>query len=458
MKKLGRNYTEEEIQRALDYYHECKGLRKTIRDLGYPSKSCLMNWINAENNPKPQKKIRKNYKQNSYEEKMTVIHRCVDNGEDIHLLAKEFNLHKSTIYTWRRLYLREGPTAFMAKKKQGKRTTKDIQSNDVNELKAQLLDLQLENDILRETIDILKKDPGIDQTALKNSEKAVIVDALVDRYSLPIILEKLQLSRSSYYYQRKRLAAPDKYEALRTKIIRIFDESKGRYGYRRIWAVLSTGEDATTISEKVVRRIMKEENLVAKRPHRKKYSSYEGEISAPVENKVNRNFKSDKLNELWLTDISEFAIPAGKVYLSPLLDCFDGGLVTWKIGTSPSARLVNTMLDDGINQLSEGEHPIVHSDRGCHYQWPGWIERMEHAHLIRSMSKKGCSPDNSACEGFFGRLKVEMFYGIDWSGVSIDEFIEILNDYLVWYNEKRIKSSLGYMSPMEYRRALGLVG
>lgn len=330
--------------------------------------------------------------------------------------------------------------------------------HDVNELKAQLLDLQLENDILRETIDILKKDPGIDQTALKNSEKAVIVDALVDRYSLPLILEKLHLSRSSYYYQRKRLAAPDKYEVIRAQIIRIFNESKGRYGYRRIWGVLSTGETATVISEKVVRRIMKEENLVAKRPHKKKYSSYKDEISAPVENKVNRNFQSEKLNELWLTDISEFALPSGKVYLSPLLDCFDGGLVTWTIGTSPSADLVNTMLDDGINQLEHGEHPIVHSDRGCHYQWPGWIERMKNAKLTRSMSKKGCSPDNSACEGFFGRLKVEMFYGIDWSGVSIDEFIEILNDYLVWYNEKRIKSSLGYMSPMEYRRALGLLG
>ena len=82
---------------------------------------------------------------------------------------------------------------------------------------------------------------------------------------------------------------------------------------------------------------------------------------------------------------------------------------------------------------------------------------MEKADLTRSMSKKGCSPDNSACEGFFGRLKNEMFYNRTWEGVTIEEFIDILNTYIQWYSEKRIKVSLGGMSPMQYRRSLGLV-
>lgn len=115
------------------------------------------------------------------------------------------------------------------------------------------------------------------------------------------------------------------------------------------------------------------------------------------------------------------------------------------------------MLDDAISRLLSEEKPIVHSDRGVHYRWPGWIERMDNAGLTRSMSKKGYSPDNSACEGVFGRLKNEMFYNADWTGVSISDFIDILNNYLVWYNESRIKKSLGFMSPMEYRRNLGLV-
>ena len=114
------------------------------------------------------------------------------------------------------------------------------------------------------------------------------------------------------------------------------------------------------------------------------------------------------------------------------------------------------MLDGAISQLKETERPIVHSDIGCHYRWPGWIKRMEKAGLERSMSQKGCSPDNAACEGLFGQLKNEMFYNRDWAGVSIEEFISLLNKYLIWYNEKRIKISLGNMSPLEYRQSLGL--
>jgi len=81
---------------------------------------------------------------------------------------------------------------------------------------------------------------------------------------------------------------------------------------------------------------------------------------------------------------------------------------------------------------------------------------MENAGLTRSMSKKGCSPDNSACEGFFGRLKNEMFYYRSWKDVTVNQFIDKLDNYLRWYNEKRSKMSLGAMSPVDYRRSIGL--
>ena len=185
----------------------------------------------------------------------------------------------------------------------------------------------------------------------------------------------------------------------------------------------------------------------------------EGSVSSTdiSSDEINQLKAQIQANEKWLTDITEFAIPAGKVYLSPIVDCFDGLLVNWNISTSPDALLVNSMLDDAAKLLSVGEKPIIHSDRGVHYRWPGWIDRLEKNGFIRSMSKKGCSPDNSACEGVFGRIKNEMFYNADWSGVNISEFIGILNDYLYWYNEKRIKKSLGYLSPIEYRHRLGLV-
>ena len=142
-----------------------------------------------------------------------------------------------------------------------------------------------------------------------------------------------------------------------------------------------------------------------------RYGSYIGEISPAPDNLLNRDFSADAPNEKWLTDITEFQIPAGKVYLSPMIDCFDGMVVSWSIGTRPNAELVNTMLDAAIDKVdSSGDRPVVHSDRGGHYRWPGWLNRIAEAKLVRSMSRKGCSPDNAACEGFFGRLKIEMFF------------------------------------------------
>lgn len=202
---------------------------------------------------------------------------------------------------------------------------------------------------------------------------------------------------------------------------------------------------------------MAEEKLAVRLKGHKKYSSYKGEITPAVENLISRDFHSDKPNAKWLTDITEFAIPAGKIYLSPVIDCFDGLPVAWTIGTSPDAGLVNKMLESAVATLKDDERPIVHSDRGCHYRWPGWIGLMEANGLTRSMSRKGCSPDNSACEGFFGRLKNEMFYYHEWTDVTVDEFISVLDHYLHWYAEKRIKVSLGGMSPMQYRQSLGLV-
>lgn len=100
--------------------------------------------------------------------------------------------------------------------------------------------------------------------------------------------------------------------------------------------------------------------------------------------------------------------------------------------------------------------PIVHSDRGCHYRWPEWIEIIESAGLTRSMSKKGCSPDNSACEGFFGHLKTEMFYGRNWDEYTLTEFIKEADAYMHWYCKDRIKTTLGGISPLEYRRRIGV--
>jgi putative transposase len=161
-----------------------------------------------------------------------------------------------------------------------------------------------------------------------------VINALREKYHLKDLLVILNMAKSSYCYQSLVLNQDDKYANIRTIVREAFGESSSRYGYRRIHSVVKSA--GTVISEKVIRRIMKEEQLVIPSSKCKKYNSYKGEISPGVENVIMRDFHADTPNTKWLTDITEFHIPAGKVYLSPIIDCFDGLPVSWTISTSPN--------------------------------------------------------------------------------------------------------------------------
>lgn len=459
-------YTQEQYERALSLYDACGSVTKTITQLGYPARrQTLYNWVTRRKHlPKGRSTFRgvntpEHPRHPPLELKLDILYRCFESGENVQSVSDEIGYSTASIYQWRRKYIQEGRVGLMPPSKDRKRGFLSQGTPNTNQeighLQAQIQDLQMEVDILKATLDALKKDPGANIEALSNREKAVIVDALRGKYSLPLLLKKLNFPKSSYYHQFHRKIFGDKYHSISIRIREIFAENYSCYGYRRITSVLN--RDGIIVSEKVVRRIMRENLLVVKCSKVRKYNSYQGEISPEVPNIVARNFRSEKPNQKWLTDITEFSIPAGKVYLSPIIDCFDGIPVSWNVSTSPDAQLVNTMLDDAIATLPDTVHPLVHTDRGCHYRWPGWIERMNQAQLVRSMSKKGCSPDNSACEGFFGRMKNELFYPRSWQGVSIQAFIDEINRYMIWFREKRIKESLGAMSPIEFRKSLGLV-
>jgi len=474
-------FTSEQRKQAIEYYLEHgRCVSRTIRALGFPKHTTLRHWIHEDLQDDEKRcftgKTLVRYTQEQKE--MAVTRLCARDGTAKEI-ARDCGVTESSLYTWKRRLLGEGDDVAMSNKHipdiiKDAGSTPDIikdtgsaseypadlvaekkaLTQQVQELQREVHRLKLERDILEKAGEIIKKDRGISLATLTNREKAVLIDALRDTYRLKELLNMLNMAKSSYCYQEQTLHKPDKYIELRSRVKGIFDEARNCYGYRRIHAIIQ--RDGARVSEKVIRRIMRDEHLSVPSIRKKKYSSYAGEISPEVENIIDRDFSAETPNSKWLTDITEFSISAGKVYLSPIIDCFDGMAVSWTIGTSPDAELVNSMLDAALPLLGEGERPIIHSDRGCHYRWPGWIERMEKAELTRSMSKKGCSPDNSACEGFFGITKNEMFYGRSWAGVSVDDFIGILDAYMRWRNETRIKMSLGAMSPVEYRKSLGL--
>ena len=446
-------FTAEQKARAVEHYlTHGRCVAFTIKALGYPGRASLHAWV-QELNPRARPRL---LGASSNEQKhAAVLALCTRQGS-IQAIADDVGVCRETLYNWRNQLL--GPEALASMKRFNDSSTGSELSQleqQLQTLRRQVRRLQLEQELLKKANELLKKDHGIDLHLVSNREKTLLVDALRHEYSLAELLTSLVLARSSYFYHRARLNADEKYFAVRRTITDIFERNHGCYGYRRIQASLV--RQCVWISEKVVRRLMKQEGLVAAAPKRRRYGSYLGEISPAPENLLNRDFNATAPNQKWLTDISEFQLPVGKVYLSPMIDCFDGMVVSWSIGTRPDAELVNTMLDAAIAKLNDSEvQPMVHSDRGAHYRWPGWLSRIADAKLVRSMSRKGYSPDNAACEGFFGRLKNELFYARDWQTTSIEQFTQALDAYIRWYNEQRIKISLGARSPVEYRRALGI--
>ncbi|MDR0514882.1 MAG: IS3 family transposase, partial [Coriobacteriaceae bacterium] len=433
---------------------------ETIRALGCPSHTLLGAWTKgiAPEAVKP----RKDRVECSLEQRTAAVASLCDKERTVADVARGTGAHKAGLHEWRGQLLGKEVDAVLPDNDEAPSAENEDDllgriaalRKEKEAVDRELYLARLEPAVRQGALELIKKDPGIGLEKLDNRERTVLADALKTTFPLSDLLPMLRLPKSSYYYQRGAIARGDKYAVLRQRVRVVSQDSGGCYGYRRIHAVIV--RDGTVVSEKVVARLMAEEGMAVKGRKRRRYSSYAGEISPEAPNLLERDFHAGAPNDKWPTDITEFRIPAGKACLSPIIDCFDGLAVSWTIGTSPNAELVNTMPDKALASLGEGELPKAHSDRGCHYRWPGWIGRMGGAGLERSMSKKGCSPDNAACEGFFGRPKDESFYGRSWKGVAIDGFAARLDASIRWYNDVRVKKSWGCLSPMEYRQSLGL--
>ena len=323
-------------------------------------------------------------------------------------------------------------------------------------------------------LDVLKA-PG--PGSLTNREKhraGEAARAMAGKARLSDVLEDFSISKSTYLSQASLGQGPDKYAALRQRIRREFEESGGRYGSEPVWARLRQGggepvkardlalgddEAPVVVSEKVVRRIMAEEGLVPVqlRSGRDRFDSYKGEVderpeNLPLQEDGSHDFWADEPGRLLVTDVTELKLPGFKVYLSPLVDCFDGMPVAWRISAHPDDDLTAGMLEDALGALAPGA--VVHTDGGGNYRSRRWKALCEEHGIVRSMSRKATSPDNARAEGFFGTLKQEFFYARDWTGASKKKFVSLLEDYIVWYRDCKIKKSLGWKTLKEHRASM----
>ena len=442
-----------------------KSLAGTMRRMGYPAdREHLCDWID-ELAPGQRKYRGPNPKAGPVplgEKTQAVAEPESRNGTAAEVAARH-GVSRAAPYIWRRETIGDNVGGTEEKGVPASKGLDDLPNDAevlqdmLREAKMQLRKVQLELDVRQATLEMAKKDPGADPELLTNEEKAA-AEALRAEHKLCEILPVAGMAKSSYEYAGNAQAKgeTEEHAAARKAVIEAFEASGGTYGHWRITAVVDVGEWT-------VRGIMRDEGLVARAARKKRrHGSCEGEISEAPPNllrdeKGKHRFGADRPSGLRIADVTEFRIPAGKVYLSPIVDCFDGMPLSWSISTSPDAEMASSSLIGACVRLDEGDRPTVRSDRGGHCRWPGWIRICKENGLVRSMSRKGCSPDNARCEGFFGRLKTEFFYGRDWSEVTIEEFMGMLDAYLRWYRDVRIKSDLDYRSPMQYRRDLGLL-
>jgi transposase InsO family protein len=260
---------------------------------------------------------------------------------------------------------------------------------------------------------------------------------------------------STYYYYIKSYEKPDKYTEIKKKIQEIFDENKKRVGYRRITVELHNQK--IHINHKTVQRLMHELCIFCK-VRMKKYNSYKGEVGKIAPNILERNFKSDKPDAKWVTDITEFSLFGQKLYLSPILDLDNGEIISYNISLRPVFSQVTDMLRQAFDKIPDGTNLIPHSDQGWQYQMKQYQQLLKYKGIRQSMSRKGNCLDNAVIENFFGLLKTELLYLQEFQYVEhfVQELIDYL-DYLDYYNNRRIKVKLKGMSPVNYRIQPSLV-
>lgn len=276
------------------------------------------------------------------------------------------------------------------------------------------------------------------------------------------MLDFFKVGKSTYFYNINNYNKEDVDIDIKNEIIKIFNKHQGRYGYRRV--TLALKNENLIVNHKKVKRIMKALCLFGKRP-RIKYKSYKGEVGKIAKNHlltkevdketstVNyiRNFKTNGLNKVWGTDVTEFHIETGKLYVSPILDYHNREVIACSISKSPDFQQTKLMIDEAFDQYEDLKDLILHSDQGWQYQMAYYTEALKQKGIIQSMSRKGNCLDNSIIENFFGIMKNEMFYGNQHKFKSLEQLEKEILEYIAYYNNERITLKLKGLSPSQYR-------
>ena len=416
--------------------------------------------------------IRHKHTKYSDEYKFNAINRVLVNREPLKAVAVDLGLSTSSILNqWIKSYIENGYN--VVTKKKGRSSTRGKEKEDgrgAGEGERRTSRATVEKDY-RERI--IKKTASLSSRGRKEKQeqltKAVTELRQELKCSLDFILETINsidslpnLPRSDYYYWKNRTDPDTKNSELMDAITSIYEDNHKRYGYRRI--TLQLKNEGWIVNHKMVKRLMSKLNLYGNMP-RAKYKSYKGDFNGTVDNlllykKVDtkrhrteyiRDFSTTDVNEKWTTDVSEFHIAAGKLYLSPILDMHNREIVSYNISKSPSFMQTIDMLNKAFNKFTDLNNLIFHSDQGWQYQMYPYHKALRERGIRQSMSRKGNCLDNSPMENFFGKMKNEMFYGHEYEFKTLEQLQKAMEEYIDYYNNERIQVKLKGLTPCQAR-------
>ncbi|HFJ9248019.1 TPA: IS3-like element ISBce15 family transposase [Bacillus cereus] len=446
---MSRKYKFKLKRNAVEHYLNTNDSFKVTAKKYQVSISLLKEWV-ARTREQGIESLNSKCTRYDIQFKMEVLNFMNNTGASPLQAAAMFNVPSPrTVRKWRSMLESQGIDALRktskgystVKKKQAIAPKKKQNINSQNDLQKEIEYLRMENAYFKKVTRL-----NSTKTTISEKDKAHIIYELRHEYKIIDLIKAAEMARSTYYYWVKQMSREDKYNEVKESIKQIFQEHQGRYGYRRI--TLELRNQGYTINHKTVLRLMNQLGLKSL-VRITKYRSYRGKVGKVAPNVLKRDFKASKPNEKWVTDVTEVHLFGEKLYLSPILDLFNGEIISYNIEKRPTFLLVERMLDKALKCLDKEDTPILHSDQGWHYQMDRYQYILRENNITQSMSRKGNCLDNAVIENFFGLLKSELLYLKDFE--SMEHFREELENYIYYYNNKRIKAKLKGLPPVKYR-------
>ena len=443
------SYPDEEKKIIVEYFTQFKSATKVIEELGYPSLPSIHRWVQEAGADASFLK-RGTF---TMDERLKVIQKYIKNDYNTTKTALQYNNRPTTmsIRNWiRDIINNDIPNP-------NTRTMAGLSKEDIKKVKRKYRKMKnklTETEQLREAIKILHR-----KSMLTTNDLIEAVDELLlyNNHNVSQACRIMNIPRGTYLYHKNRRERPV-YPLTRMLIRAIFYDSHETYGYRRIMYELD--DMGCHCSERQVRKIMREEGLVprlARHNRRPKPPITPDERACP--NLINRDFKADEPARKLFTDVTQMKVGEQWLYVSTILDGFDGALVGSSVSLHPNAEFAVESLVKACEFMGDDVRgAIIHSDRGALYSSDLWVDACERYGLVRSMSARGCCGDNAMMEGYHGIMKNEFWHG-HWDKCrDINCVMKAYNNYVDFYNYKRKKTVLNGLTPIQYRASFYKTG